>query len=599
MSRILVASLSLLAAVAWPLDGAADANIVVDGSFGDWPADCWGFQDVGGDNPPPYADIQELRLTNNNASGSDGNLFVGVDFFNTFNYNIGNHDVDVWLYLDIDGDGRTDGAADRAIELTEQQVFDGTGALVGTFSQSTAAGDRLEAGIPYSLLGLTHGADTFGVSFAVTGHPNNVEYSPEPGDASDGMLIYDGTQGDGIEPLAVRLLALQAAPAPGGVELTWVTASERRNAGFHLLRASPGGRPVRLTAAPVPGLIDAPVGRLYRYLDPEGRTGDTYLLEDVEIGGARHRHPPVVAGASRASLASPRAATRVEPPRAPRVRRPRLASGEVAQLAVPQAGLLRLGGAQLAALGLSAQNTALTRASGAVPVLRDGDGLVFVGAPSRDRHAELEVVRAAPGRPLAMPARGVDGACAKPAGALTEQVWIEREREYYVAAPGEDPFFWGSAFPGYPLSLEFDLPGLQPGAGELALRVAGLGAGPHRLLLTLGACDLGEAAWGGDALSELVVPVPAGCLAERGNRLDLALPPDGAWDGVFADGLGVLHARRLRAVAGVLELSARPGSCLELTGLGVAGARLVEVSDPLRPVELRGAAVGPGADGTG
>ncbi len=586
------------ALVAWPHAAVADANIVVDGNFGDWPEDAWGYEDSGGDNPPPYADVQSIQMTNNNTSDSNGYLFIAVDFFNDFRYNIGAHDVDVWLYLDIDGDGQFGGPLDRAIELTEQEIRDGDGNLVSTAVTRVAAGDQLEAAIPYSALGLTHGSDSFGVAVAVVGHPNNVEYSPEPGTGDNGFIAYDGTQGDGIEPLAVSLLAARAAPVEGGVELTWVTASERRNAGFHVLRARPGGRPVRLTAAPVPGLVDAPVGRLYRFLDPAGRAGDAYLLEDLEVGGRVRRHAPIAVDGARPPLASPRGGQPWAPPAKARSGSRRLRAGEAGQLGVSEQGLHRLGPAELAALGLTARTAALARASGPVPVVQDGaGGLLFVGVPLRDRHAELEVIRVRPGRPAPMATRAVDGGCAGALDSLPEEVWLERQREYFVAAPGEDPFFWASAFPAFPARLEFELPGLRKGPAELGLRVVGVGAGPHRVELGLGACALGEVSWTGAGLVELRLPAPEGCLAEHGDALEVALPAGADWDAVFVDGLGVQHARALRAKGGVLEFGSPPGACLQVGGLA-PDARLFEVTEPARPVELTGFAAISEPDGS-
>jgi hypothetical protein len=99
-------------------------------------------------------------------------------------------------------------------------------------------------------------------------------------------------------PTAVTLSSFQAAALDGAVELTWATASELQNLGFHLYRATSAGGPYeRITSALVPGLGSSPAGARYSYRDAGLVNGETYhyQLEDVETTGATKRHGPVAA----------------------------------------------------------------------------------------------------------------------------------------------------------------------------------------------------------------------------------------------------------------------------------------------------------------
>jgi hypothetical protein len=97
---------------------------------------------------------------------------------------------------------------------------------------------------------------------------------------------------------AVTLLSFEAVGRAGAVDLSWTTASELSNLGFHLYRAEAAGGPyTRITASLIPGLGSSPTGRSYDYRDSGLVNGRTYhyQLEDVESTGRTERHGPVSA----------------------------------------------------------------------------------------------------------------------------------------------------------------------------------------------------------------------------------------------------------------------------------------------------------------
>jgi hypothetical protein len=124
-------------------------------------------------------------------------------------------------------------------------------------------------------------------------------------------LTWDRGADERGAPTAVELISFAARGLDGAVELTWETATELQNLGFHLYRASsPEGPFERITGQIIPGLGSSPSGARYRYLDSGLENGRLYYyeLEDVESLGGTKRHGPVEATPSAAAgsgVASP------------------------------------------------------------------------------------------------------------------------------------------------------------------------------------------------------------------------------------------------------------------------------------------------------
>jgi hypothetical protein len=99
-------------------------------------------------------------------------------------------------------------------------------------------------------------------------------------------------------PTAVGLSSFDASGADGAVLLSWQTATELDNLGFHLYRSSSADGPwERITSSLIPGLGSSPTGTTYSFRDRGVTNGQTYYyeLEDVETTGRTERHGPVSA----------------------------------------------------------------------------------------------------------------------------------------------------------------------------------------------------------------------------------------------------------------------------------------------------------------
>jgi len=104
-------------------------------------------------------------------------------------------------------------------------------------------------------------------------------------------------------PTAVGLESFDARSYNGGTVLAWHTGFEASNLGFRLYRERDGQK-VAVDRRLIPGSAlsfrgqSLAAGYSYSWWDPEGRAGDRYWLEDVEIGGASRWHGPFEAAAA-------------------------------------------------------------------------------------------------------------------------------------------------------------------------------------------------------------------------------------------------------------------------------------------------------------
>jgi hypothetical protein len=572
----------------------ADATITVDGNLSDWPSPVFTFQDNSTDLLFPWRDIQQVWVTNDNDSGSNGNLYVALEFRSNFQERVFGVDIDVYVHLDLDGDGQLGGPYDRTIEATDGVVTDGDGNVVGSIAAMAYAGPTMEIAIPYSVLGLAYGSDDFGIAFETNGWPGIRDYSPNAGEGDGGFITYPGT--DPV-PLAVTLAEFSASAGPRGVTVQWSTASERNNLGFHVYRVGRGGQWLQLTEQPLAGLGDSALGRDYRLFDAQGRAGTRYVIEDLDASGAATAHGPVQARWQRPRVGL---VERVRARAEPRRRRGRAwrgarhasrgRSSTAVKLAVRESGLNMIGTEALIAGGLDASRSerrgiALQRADGSVPVLVTEHGTLFVGMPELDRYADYEVVQARVGRGAMMDERAVSGACMAPLSELPAQVEAEEQRLYYVKSPVDDPLYWAQTLAGHPATLRFAVPAVGSGAAELTLHATGI-ANVHAVSLALNGHELGAVSWTGGSLAPLRVNVPEGVLAAD-NELVVELVPGAEFDLVSIDRVAIQYSRRLLVGPDELTFEAEIGTCVRVGGAG-DDVVVLDVTEPAHPQLLGG-----------
>ncbi len=172
-------------------------------------------------------------------------------------------------------------------------------------------------------------------------------------------------------PTAVTLSSFSAAARDSAVDLSWTTASELQNLGFHLYRAdSEDGRYARITAAVIPGLGTSAHGANYRYVDSGRSNGTTYFykLEDIETTGKTTLHGPVSATPSSDAPS------------------PTPAASSLITYGTPERNVFRV-------LGRSSQGVVVELATEGFHAEPQEDGTVRISIPGFEPEASIPVLR--------------------------------------------------------------------------------------------------------------------------------------------------------------------------------------------------------------
>jgi len=448
----------------------------------------------------------------------------------------------------------------------------------------------------------------------------------------------------------------------GGVLLEWKTASEAGTVGFYVQRLDGATqRWQRVNSELLLGLLHAPQGGVYRFVDPGASPYEpqVYRLVEVEAGGKRRTHGPFAAAVDW-NRPDPRTASRnakadyergahpatrhgADPAAAaaPAGLKRTAASADGVHLSVRQTGLYTLSAATVGAwLGMPQAEAGQAIAKGKFSLTRGGQPVawypatVTTGGKARDLgpsiffygeapdslYTDAGVYRLEKGQGLLMtevpagaaPAKAGGTSAGSFAGTFAETRHVERD--VFAATvispnPESDYWYWEFLQGGDPTyghrTFTLDAPGLaEQGDGVLAVSLQGATAsgiaGEHRAQVSLNGTPLGEVSWTGITARQGKFAIPPGTLLESGNQVEVtALTGDGApYSIVYVDSFDLSYPRAFRAAADALAFTAGGHSQATVTGFSSPAIRLVDVQDPLHPRWITGAAVEPdGASG--
>jgi hypothetical protein len=198
----------------------------------------------------------------------------------------------------------------------EFQIIGGTGNVDVQFSYEYTAqikGEADEGGhfeVDYSvILEVSDGANTQNIASSAQIEGTNTSITENyGGNLSDTFILaYDTThyiilnvdpENKDEEPTLVKLLNFKAKAEAGGIKLEWATASERKNAGFHIWRTTDAGwkkgkaTATKLTDRLIPAKGNKVEGASYTYTDTKVKSGVIYYygLEDIEFSGKSTLH---------------------------------------------------------------------------------------------------------------------------------------------------------------------------------------------------------------------------------------------------------------------------------------------------------------------
>jgi peptidase C25-like protein len=431
----------------------------------------------------------------------------------------------------------------------------------------------------------------------------------------------------------------------GAVVVEWQTASEAGTAGFDLYRQdAKSGRWQKLNQGLLLGLLHAPQGGTYRFVDAGAATREApvYRLVEVEMGGKRRQHGPypVVVDwdrSGRSGSQPPRPETGYDraahPAARPAVPRDEMepAVAEVSSnapparaihVAVRESGLYYLKAEDIAPyFGLTPQAASAAIGSGKLSLtLRDqpvawfadldggkkSKGLFFYGQAIDSIFTDSNVYRLDRGKGATMAAAAV----ATGAGAATDSFAASAHAEQDLLPatlvaldPESDYWFWDFVQSGDPTfgtkTFAFDAPGLAAAAGSATLVVHLQGAtasgvtGEHHAAVRLNGTPLGEVRWQGVAAQDATFSVAQSALHETGNQVDVTGVLDGGtpFSIFYVDSFDLSYRRLYRAAGDALAFRGDGNPRLTVSGFTGATIRVLDLQDPQQPRWLTGATV--------
>jgi hypothetical protein len=457
-----------------------------------------------------------------------------------------------------------------------------------------------------------------------------------------GLCEVAVTQGTLTEALVSSLRAL---PADGGTAIEWQTSSEAGTIGFDLYRQSRQDKKgwVKVNPNLLVGLLTAPQGGTYRFVDAGAAPGEeqTYRLVEIDASGRRREHGPFTvradwtrtAGGSETYTRTAHATRPVEAsaPDATTAKTaktlvgplpsplPILGQTDALHLAVRASGLYHLASSDLATafgMQLGAFNKligkgqlALSRSGQPVAWYPDStgsqyNGIFFYGEAvdslfTRDNIYRLELT---PGLVMTTAPAGV----ASGTGLTSFTAALHAEQDLLPATslnldPASDYWFWDGVQSGDPTygtrSFPLDAPGALAAGGTASLTVHLEGASAsgvaaeHHPSISLNGTLLGDDHFQGITAHDSTFTFNPALLTPTGNQvqvtglLDAGVP----YSLFFIDSFDLAYPRSFGAASGALAFGAN--GRVSVSGFGDAAVRLLDVSTPTRPRWLTGAAV--------
>lgn len=543
--------------------------------------------------------------------------------------------------------------------IVSQPAVGGTGNITWN-PGSVAAGATALLAYQVRVLPASAGQRITVTATPASGNGTRAQYVDETGNTTQARATY--LSGPLCELAVTQGLLTQAvvssfrtyAAEDGGVLVEWTTASEAGTAGFYLSRWDAGTkRFVKVHEGLLPGLIHEAQGGTYRFVDDGAspRSSQTYLLEEVEVTGGRQRFGPFTASPSWDRPEGVRSAVETferEPHPALRravadegenegglrraVEAVRASSGEGVHLTVRENGLYYLSSSQIASwFGMTLDDAEKTIGKGNFlltrnglnvawypdspdfPKLKTARGLFFYGETVDSLYSRDTVYHLRQTSGTAMQAVAAAPAAAASGGSFPESQASEVDSFPATAIspdPESDYWFWAFLVAGDPTyghkAFSADAPSLAPGGGTLTVNLQGATdtqtVGEHHATVSLNGTALGDLQWQGITPKQGTFAVPAGLLLAAGNQVEITSTVGGGapYSILYVDGFRLGYPRFFTAAGDALAFT--PGGNATVTVAGLSGpvVRLVDISNPLQPRWVTGAAVeaDPGAPGT-
>ncbi|HYG60966.1 MAG TPA: C25 family cysteine peptidase, partial [Thermoanaerobaculia bacterium] len=541
--------------------------------------------------------------------------------------------------------------------ITSQPAVGGTGDVVWN-PGTLAAGATSILTYQVDISPTSAGQRILATSTPASGNGTRARFVDETGNTTQARATYLAgpicelgvTEGLLTEAVVASFRARQEGNA---VVLEWRTASEAGTAGFYVygrdILEGADTEPFQLHENLLPGLLHAPQGGTYRFVDESAspRVPREYVLIEVEADGRLRPHGPfrpavewgnewdksaLEPGLAYDRVAHPAKAAPVSK-RAPARGTATAGSPRALRVAVRESGLYRISSADMAGLfEISRQDMEKKVAEGKLSLTRGGQpvawypffdgsaaagpraakgaqGIYFYGQALDSLYSLDNVYRLdLGGSGLLMQVAAVSGpGAAPPAASFAEVGRSERDLLPATAvAPDAESDYWfwdflqaGDATYGRK-TYRLDAPGLTSGTtASLTVRLFGATTtgvtGEHRVSVSVNGTPVGETSWQGIAPRSATFAVDPALLLETGNQVEAtALLDAGVPYSIFyIDSFELGYPRAHRAAGDVLAFTGS-GAAASVSGLSAAPV-LLDVSVPARPRWLTGATVEPDA----
>jgi hypothetical protein len=426
----------------------------------------------------------------------------------------------------------------------------------------------------------------------------------------------------------------------------WVTASETGTVGFYLLRLDAKTRRYRkLNNKLLPGLLNAPQGGVYRYVD-EGVEPDgtyTYRLMEVEVKGKKRTYGPftvtvggegiggsagVLAQSEMEALSSGYSRKAHEMSAAKKLRIesreaakegasvPKVTMSDKAKIAVDQSGLYYLDASEItgvmgettdAVTDWIKQNRLILKNHGqkVAWVAAEGNvGLYFYGEAIDSIYTNENIYwleKGKKGEGLAIDVvKGAGPAPASDYETFTETIHVE-EDHFAPAALFDDPqadyWLWDFVIAGYPGldSKSFPLAAsgvAETGTASLTIHLQGAtdteSPRDHHVTVTLNGASIGEGCdgyWDGASAYELDCPFDQSLLNEGDNTIEVTglLDTGDEYSAFYVDSFDLTYQRYYQAVDDRVHVRGDGNYVITTEGFSSADISVFELSDPKRP----------------
>lgn len=453
-----------------------------------------------------------------------------------------------------------------------------------------------------------------------------------------------------VFPTAVKLSAFSATQGSGGVSLSWKSGAELHNLGYNVYRDA-GGQKTKVNPSLISGsallmreTVEQHAAKSYGWIDRSPEPGAVYWLEDVDLNGVRTMHGPVTVD-STVVVAQPAVSRTIATLARTQVQRaqvnrasasttaPVFASAHVLERAVrplvsssvqnvgfglaaepavkilvDHEGWYRVTQPQLVAAGLGGNvnaNLLHLYAEGVEQPMRITGGSSFgaqsaiefygtaIDTPYSGQRVYWLTEQGGPG--LRVANISATGTAAPEAQTFVQTLELKPRTTYFAALLREDTDnFFGPLVSPASDTETIDIANLAAGEGTLDITLQGVtGSQQHDATVMLNGSTLGDVKFADqqEGLAQFVVP--AGVLTNGTNTITLTAQ-QGSNDISLVDTIQLSFPHTYTAESDLLKFTADAGQSVTIAGFSQSPSRLIDITNPLRPVQLSFSSVAQG-----